>query len=95
MNKNDKIRSLFKKEFAEGEWLDKKNIVKKFICNCKKECKYDIKTTPSYSPFLGDANTNVMLIAEAPSSAEGIGVFYSGHFEKFFEEKKKEILKIY
>lgn len=80
-NKNQRLIELFETHFGKGKWPD--NGVKKkceFKCIHSEDCKVE-SSSPRYTGALGSKDTDVMLIAEAPSSAEGIGSYFGGNIK--------------
>ena len=84
VSKNQQIKELFKKDFADGEWDEsgERSVCKNFTCTCKDECGVNDKN-PKFSSWIGDENTRIMIIAEAPSASndtEGGSCYFSGEF---------------
>ena len=72
MTKNEQIIKLFEKVFKTDSF-SKKGPAKEFACPFQTECKVDSKKEPIWSPILGDSQTRIMIVGEAPSSAGGKG----------------------
>lgn len=78
MTKNDRIKNLFKTKFGDGEWdATGKRTICKFKCT---KCSIEPKS-PRYSGLLGSDDTDVMLIAEAPSASNGVDAYFGGQLE--------------
>jgi len=62
------LSSLFRQAF-DFEALDRHASPVRFYCPSKEICKVDVNRDPIYTPYLGDADSTVMAVAEAPSDA--------------------------
>jgi uracil-DNA glycosylase len=89
MHRKDEIFDLFnRKLFAER--LEIKEFLTRtppnsserhvFACEHKDDCKVVRSKHPIWTPALGDENTAVMIVGEAPGAIEGPGVHFSGLF---------------
>ena len=88
MTKTERIKELFK-EFGTGSWAEdgKRVNCDSFICSCQESCKVNDQN-PKYTAWLGDEDADVMLVAEAPSASNGVGCFFSGKLELYFNDYK-------
>jgi hypothetical protein len=81
MTKNEQIIELFKREFAEFHQFTKNRNSCSFKCSCMDSCKVDLVKEAAYTPAIGNENTEVMLVAESPSTKLGKGAFIAGHVD--------------
>lgn len=72
-----KIEKLFKKDFQCDDFY-KRGSAMKFTCPKIKECKVNEETEPIWTSYIGDDNSNVMVVAEAPSKTGGTGAQIGG-----------------
>ena len=59
-------------DFMEGPHLLEEGEAKLFKCQHQVECKVDPQKHPIWTPALGDENTAVMVVGEAPSATGGL-----------------------
>jgi len=91
-SKNKQIADLFASCF-EFDNFEKKERAKSFKCpnmgNCQVRINNKIskENDPIYTSSLGDDDTKVMVVAEAPSASGGHSVFISGKFDSFCGEQ--------
>lgn len=76
------LKELFQPAFP-GANLEIKSSTNNFYCENIGKCNVNIQEEAIWSPAFGDDNTNVMLIAEAPSVTGGKGPHTGGKFEDF------------
>lgn len=81
--KTQKMSMLFDKIISSNS--------KRFICKYKDKCKFNIKNEACHTGYFGDDNSKVMLIAEAPSTSGGKGVFRGGNTKNITRNKKSEL----
>ncbi|MBC8147183.1 MAG: hypothetical protein H8E98_04285 [Bacteroidetes bacterium] len=85
MNKKyKKITELFNKDFHSD----------KFYCGFIKECEVSIGKEPIYASYFGEEKSIVMLVAEAPSSSNGVGVNNVKYFDEIENDKKSPLYLI-
>ncbi|HHT9120641.1 MAG TPA: uracil-DNA glycosylase family protein [Candidatus Hypogeohydataceae bacterium YC41] len=63
--------------FKRGEMVDFRGEMVDFACENKSKCEVK-ESEPIWSPAFGTEGTKVMIVAEAPSAAEGKGPFSGG-----------------
>jgi hypothetical protein len=90
MNKNKKIINLFSKTFPSSNFYQKSRI-DNFYCQNQKDCRVNLAKEATYTPYLGDVNTSVMVIAEAPSVTCGKGAYIGGSFSDLEVTNKSPI----
>jgi len=67
MNTNIVLQRLFSEKFGDGHWSeDGQSTSCKFKCKNKEECGIK-RGSPQYTGCLGSPNTDIMVVAEAPS----------------------------
>jgi len=103
MTLTDDIFNLFNKELF-CEKLKKDDFVKRtrpgkpekyvFSCKHKRECYVDENVHPIWTPALGCDDSEVMVIGEAPSGAEEIGVHFGGLFSEWKNSKKSNVISL-
>jgi hypothetical protein len=88
--KNEQIKELFKKDFAIGEWGEngERKVAREFTCSCQDSCKVE-KDSPKHSSWLGDEDTKIMLVGEAPSNQGKGKCYFSGNFSKYIIDNPK------
>jgi len=89
---NDK---LFSNKLDPGEFLKKRKLNGKkarlFECKDADGCGVDPQKHPIWTPALGDENTAVMVVGEAPSATGGLGVHIGGLFEQWEDDPKSPV----
>jgi len=90
---NDRLFSglLDDRDFLKGPYLLKERKAKLFKCQHQVECKVDPQKHPIWTPALGDENTTVMVVGEAPSATGGLGVHIGGLFEQWKSDSKSPV----
>ncbi|MBA7547785.1 hypothetical protein ES705_40221 [subsurface metagenome] len=88
MDKQSKLIKLFSEAF-EISAFDKSQKCR-FFCEKKESCKVT-NIDPKYPGAIGDDNTDIMLIAEAPSASGGYGAHNGGKIENIEENKKSPL----
>ncbi len=86
MTKNEQIIALFQKDFKCKDFAIRGK-AESFTCFKQSECKTDQDVEPIWSAALGSDETNVMIVAEAPSAKGGIGPHIGGLAENWTHEK--------
>jgi hypothetical protein len=76
---NDRLKTLFNSNFADGEWHENDNEDITFKCQFKDNVCKIANENPSCSCALGTPNTKIMIVAEKPS---GKGKHICGNFER-------------
>ncbi len=103
MARKDKIFDLFnEKLFAEklqmrDFWertLPNSSEMHVFVCKHKDDCKVVRSKHPIWTPALGDANTTVMIVGEAPSATEGPGLHFGGLFEDWENDPRSPVVQL-
>jgi uracil-DNA glycosylase len=94
---HDKIVRLLTEHFGpqeftrltpDGHWR------RGFCCPNRKECEVDERKQPIWTPRFGDENTDVMIVAEAPSNAGGPGLHVGGLLSECTEDAKSPLYKL-
>jgi len=80
MTKNDEIFKLFSEAFVTRDFRECSPALS-FSCPNKTVCKVKKTEEPIWSPSVGSDNTRIMIVAEAPSNADGPGPRIGGLFE--------------
>ncbi len=97
-SKLSKLESLFQTAFKfESLRILKKLNIADFHCSNCNQCNVDVSFEPIYTPFIGDENTKIMIIGEAPSrSGEngGGGPYIGGEFKKLQYSGKSPITEV-
>ncbi len=88
MSKTEKIIQLFSNVFDTGDFYTRGE-AHGFKCPCMEmeECSVNKDQEPIWSSCLGDEDTNVMIVAEAPSSKGGTGPHIAGLVENWNDEE--------
>ncbi len=97
MTKRDDIIDLFREYFIADSFLVRGK-AKEFHCCNERECEVNQRIQPIWSPYLGDEDTNVMIVAEAPSRGrriEDAGPHIGGLFENIDRDISNEISPIH
>ncbi len=93
-----KLENLFQTSFnIETLMIFKKLNTTDFHCSNCNQCNVDVSSEPIYTPFIGDENTKIMIIGEAPSrSGEngGEGPYIGGEFKKLQYSGKSPITEV-
>lgn len=77
MNSHSKLIELFSKDFICEDLLIRTK-ADNFRCPNINKCQIETKEEAQWSPVFGDPDSQVMIIAEAPSTAGGIGPHIGG-----------------
>ena len=94
---HDKIVRLLTEHFGpqeftrltpDGHWR------RGFCCPNRKECEVDERKQPIWTPRFGDENTDVMIVAEAPSNAGGPGLHIGGLLAECTEDNRSPLYKL-
>ena len=97
-SKISKLESLFQTAFnIENLRTSKKLNKTDFHCSNCNQCSVDIKSEPIYTPFIGDENTKIMIIGEAPSRSGingGSGPHIGGDFKSLEDSGKSPITEV-
>ncbi len=92
MSKNDEIFKLFSKNFKTNNFQIQRSIAAdSFCCKHEKECKVKKTEEPIWSPSVGNKDTPIMIVAEAPSGEGGEGPHIGGLFELRERSKKSPL----
>jgi len=93
---NTNLLNLFQPAFPTADLSVKKKLSTGFCCDCINECEVEVKEEAIWSPYFGDSNSKVMLIAEAPSITVGKGPHTGGMFkDSEFVHLKNFVKKYY
>lgn len=92
MTKNDRLIKLFIEEFGEPiEPLSEGKVECYFKCKCQfkatRPCDID-RNSLKYTGILGHTDTDIMVIAEAPSATNGNGAYFGGQLETMLHKLK-------
>ena len=89
MNKREKLFKLFGEvfKFENNTNLKEKFKVDKFECGCLHKCEVNLEKEASYTAWWGEEKSDIMLVAEAPSTAGGEGAFWAGDYESMIDTK--------
>lgn len=90
-DKNQAIIDLFRSEFADFEHFPKEPTKVELKCNCHASCKVDVSREASYTGILGDTNTDIMIVAESPSTKNGNGCFLGGNINHLLNGNDKNL----
>lgn len=90
-DKNKKIIELFQNEFADFETFPAEQIKSKFKCNCSELCKVNLSKEAAYTGIIGDTNTDIMIVAESPSTKYDAGCFLGGNINSLLSGKDKNL----
>ena len=74
------LQELFSRSFSFDSICKYQSGIK-FHCPNKKKCKV-ADDEPCYTPFIGSPNTKVIVVGEAPSTANGHGAYCGGLFSE-------------
>lgn len=98
MSKKDEIISLFNKKLFSNklkreDFLNRTDLpsssgAKVFTCQFRDNCNVDESKHPIWTPALGDDDTDVMVVGEAPSAGGGPGIHIGGLFGKWENSPK-------
>jgi len=101
MSKRDEIIALFNKKLFslkldDSDFLNKHPLPddgkgRPFKCDCAQKCGVDPRKHPIWTPALGDEESEVMVVGEAPSATGGLGVNIGGLFEQWEDERKSHV----
>lgn len=94
INKNLKIIELFQNNFAEFESFSEKQNQVAFKCDCKKNCNVDLTKEAAYTGIIGDENTDVMIVAESPSTRSGKGCYTAGNIDELMKGNDKNLISL-
>ncbi len=86
---NQQIINLFNESFASGDYT-KKAPAGDLLCEHRGYCVYEPGQTPCWSPFIGDDNPKIMVVAEAPSALGGNDLWIGGLTKDIFESDEKQ-----
>lgn len=89
MTKNKQIIKLFAEVFKTDSF-SKKGPAKGFTCQSQRKCKVNSEHEAIYSPILGDSQTRIMIVGEAPSSAGGTGPHIGGCVKDYLKKGLSE-----
>lgn len=84
------IKKLFQRDFISKNYEDSLR-ADDFICPFVKECKVFKDKIPIYTSNFGEEKSTIMIIAEAPSATEGIGIFISKEFKNINKSNKSPL----
>jgi uracil-DNA glycosylase len=90
LDKNEDVKRLYSQAFAVSspeDW-DHKGQRVEFKCPYAQVCSVDQEKEAMWSPALGDPDNKVMVVAEAPSTAEGGGLHIGGLTRDWKENEK-------
>lgn len=90
MTKNERIFKLFSSNF-ECDDFRKNGPAKGFSCRYEKECNVNKNDQPIWSAAVGDENTSVMIVGEAPSKTGGLGPHIGGLFANWKADKRSPV----
>ncbi len=91
MSKNQEIVNLFSKDFTTTDFR-KRGRADKFVCPLESVCKVSQEKEPIWTAGFGDEETNVMIVAEAPSSKGGLGPNITGQVKEWVNEESVNAL---
>jgi uracil-DNA glycosylase len=99
LGRNNEIALLLRKHFGDQDFsTGKPRRCRKdeFICchRCSDECNVRDRKEPIWTPRFGDENTDVMIVAEAPSSAGGPGLHVGGLLSECPKDAKSPLYKL-
>ena len=87
--KNSRLIELFVSRFGDGDWPNDGKVKEcKFKCTKSDECNVR-EGSPKYTGILGSNDTDIMIIAEAPSASGGSKAYFGGNVETLFEKDQK------
>jgi uracil-DNA glycosylase len=91
MSKQEQIITLFKGNFQAKDYLKRAEPCK-FTCENQSECEVDVVNDPIWMPVLGDEDTKIMIVAEAPSFHKkyGVGPHVGGRIDDWIKENDKD-----
>lgn len=90
--KQEQIIELFVRDYETDNFL-KKQKAKGFHCKNKGICR--IKDDPSWTTYIGDEDSKVVIVAEAPSNGDGGGIHIAGTTALLKSRRKgKGLLKL-
>lgn len=90
-DKNQALIALFQNEFADFEDFSEFPVRVKLKCNCCESCQVDLSREASYTGILGDTNTDIMIVAESPSTKNRNGCFVGGSINNLLRSKDKNL----
>lgn len=77
MTKSERICTLFARYFEADDLLTQ-GIARGFHCPNEADCLVDQYREPIWTPAIGEENTHVIIVAEAPSKTGGLGPHIGG-----------------
>lgn len=91
MNKQE-LFELFKEPFGLASYNDLliHGPARMFECCYEDECSVKQNKEPIWTPNIGDDDTDIMIVAEAPSGTGGFGPHIGGHFGDNSSTNKKD-----
>lgn len=89
-----KIETIFKKCFKFDSFKNSANKHVNFHCPLIKACKVNVKADPIYTGIPTTNETDIMVIAEAPSAVGGVGAKISSFIEHIEVSKKSELYEL-
>jgi len=95
---NEEIIALLKQEYADfDDFPDEKRSIPsfRFKCDCKEKCDIKLEEEASYTPLLGDNDSNYMIVAESPSKAQGAGCFLGGKSKNAGSKKRTDNISLF
>ncbi|HRH65184.1 MAG TPA: uracil-DNA glycosylase family protein [Bacteroidia bacterium] len=90
-DKNQSLIELFRKEFANFEGVPEKPASAIFKCIHAESCVVDLTKEAAYTGILGDTNTDIMIVAESPTTRYGTGCFWGGNINNLLERSEKNL----
>ena len=90
MTKNEKIFKLFSNNFQCDDFR-KNGQALGFSCPHEKECNVNKHDQPIWSAAVGDENTSVMIVGEAPSKTGGPGPHIGGLLANWEVDKRSPV----
>lgn len=94
MDKSQQLIELFKNDFADFEKFLEVPAPASFKCSCSKECKVNLEKEAAYTGIIGDLNTDIMIIAESPSTKNGSGCYTGGQINHLLQGKDKNLKRL-
>lgn len=89
-----KLNELFKSELAEfSDFPEITTHLATFKCKSKIICNVNLLKETCCTPYYGDEKSDIMLIAESPSSIYGVGFYLGGYSRNIKSNKKNDNLE--
>jgi uracil-DNA glycosylase family 4 len=88
-----RIIELFQKDFHSKNYFTS-DTADDFTCPFIQECEVLKGKEPIYTSYFGEEKSKVMIVAEAPSSSGGIGIFISKNFNEIITNSKSPLYLI-